>query len=85
LADEAVKHVVERTTDERWDRPVPEGRAAFVKGEASWLPLRDGRFSVACIRGSIMGSFPFLPRSQKTLPGLRRVLRPGGRPPPAAE
>jgi len=54
---------------------VTAGTAEFMCGEASQLPWKDNKFSVA----TCMGSYPWLPKPLDTLKELYRVLRPAGR------
>ena len=54
---------------------VTAGTAEFVHGEASQLPWKDNRFSVA----TTMGSFIAFPKPLESLKEMHRVLRPRGR------
>jgi ubiquinone/menaquinone biosynthesis C-methylase UbiE len=54
---------------------VTAGSAEFICGEASQLPWKDSRFSVA----TCMGAFPWLSKPLETLRETYRVLRPAGR------
>ena len=54
---------------------VEAGTAEFKHGEASKLPWKNNRFSVA----TTMGSFFAFPSPLESLKEMYRVLRPGGR------
>jgi len=51
------------------------GSAEFVQGEATQLPWKDNKFSVAIS----MASFMMFPKPVESLKEMYRVLRPGGR------
>jgi len=70
LSELAVKMATKRNKDR-----VAAGTAEFVQGEASQLPWKDSKFSVA----TAMGGFPMLPKPSDSLKEMYRVLRPGGR------
>lgn len=70
LSELAVKMATKRNKDR-----VVAGTAEFVQGEASQLPWKDSKFSVA----TAMGGFPMFPKPLESLKEMYRVLRPGGR------
>lgn len=66
--------VVKLATNKNRKR-IASGTAEFKHGEASKLPWKDSRFSVAITMGSFIG----FPKPLESLKEMYRVLRPGGR------
>lgn len=73
--------IAENLTDiavERYRDAVKSGRARFLRGDATGLPVSDGEFDVAIIF-AVLHHIPSASLRRKFFTEIRRVLRPHGR------
>lgn len=64
--------------EKRYEEAVKSGRARFLCGDATELPVQDGEFDVA-ISFAVLHHLPSAPLRRKFFGEIRRILRPHGR------